>query len=151
MKLNVPEVNNIRKTWHQIQHTTYLAAGGNWNESFKVFDRHGTQVPIHDWYQFYLEPGTTRMAFKITKAYWAKGRKMRIESGVSEIKSGEYVVTWKAVANSYDKEDFVVVEYANPTIISPKQALAWLEQRMAELEAADGITTDKIIRDMKVR
>lgn len=150
MKLNVPEVNEIKKNWKHLLHTGILASGENWESYLKVYDRHDKQVPV-DFYTAWKDPQSSRLAFRIQKAYWAKGRKMRIESGVEEIMSGEYVVVWKAVANSYDKEDFVMVEFSSPEIVSPKQALAWLERKMAELEEKDGLTTEKIIADMKVR
>lgn len=151
MKLNVPEVVKIRAEWTRLPDTGWIGTGEKFLDYFKVYNRHDKEVGVSDWYGFYVEPGTTRMAFKLDKDYWAKGRKMRIESRLDKVTSGEYVVTWKAEANSYDKVDFVVIEFANPTITTPKQALSWIEQQIAIMEAKDGLTTQQIIAEMRVR
>lgn len=143
--------------------TKWLEVNQNWSmlgrshtlrelmDGVKVVDRHGERVDITDHYQMYKDPTSSSLAFRIKKDHWAKGRKMRIESKLPFIPTGEYVITWKAQSNSYDKDDFLVVEYIHVELKTPKQALSWLEDQVAEMEKRDGLTTAKIIREMKVR
>lgn len=152
MKLNGPEVRAITDSWHRISDLRLdPVLWQRFDDYFKVINKNGDCVSINNYRYWFKDPHSSKIAFKVPKSYWAKGRKMKIESKLEGIPSGEYLITYKAPSNSYDKEDFVVVEFSTPELTTPRKTLNWLERRIAELEAIDGLTTDKIIETMKIR
>ncbi len=157
MKMNTPEIQKIRSSWERIDVVTMNNFSmttrdvKKYGDVFKVYDRHGEETQIIDWYHWYRDPISGKLAFKIKKNYWAKGRTMRIESKIDNVVSGTYKIVGKAQSNSYDCEDFVIVEYDKPDHSTPRKALNWLEKQLAELEAEDGITTEQLVKEMNVR
>lgn len=154
MKDNTPEFSQIKCNWQQIDvHSGHIRREQiRYGDLFKVYrpnELEHTLIP--DFYYWFKDPESGRLAFRVSKNYWAVGRKMRVESQLPGIPSGEYVIVMKAKSNSYDQEDFVVVEPVGANVETPRKTLNWLEKQIAALEARDGMTIDKIIEEMNVR
>lgn len=150
MKINVKEYYTARDSWIRVMDLASLSRGRYELASrFKIINKKNETVAINDWYYVWKDPDSSKLAIKVTKNHWAVGRKMHIESDLPEIMSGEYIIIFKAQSNSYDQEDFVVVEYCTPSLDTPRKALNWLERQIADLEAKDGLTTEKIAAQIR--
>lgn len=148
MNLDIPEFKEVWPNWNRLCNVYDVVT---LRKSFKVYNKSGNSVLISDHGRIYKDPSSSRIAFQIQKNYWAKGRKLRIESKLAQIDSGEYIITTKARSNSYDTEDYIICELVESDLSTPKKTLLWLENQIARLEAEDGLTTTKIIEGMKVR
>ncbi len=146
MKDNTPYWRNINREWETLD----LYRISKVNTLFVVYNKE-KKIQGIDWWSFYRSWDAQQLCFKMDKCYWAKGRKMRIESGLEQIPSGEYVIVEKAETNSYDTSDRVVVELVPIVLETPRKALNWLERELAKLEAEDGKTTEDFVREMNVR
>jgi hypothetical protein len=131
--------------WTRIE----AAEGTDLHDVLKIFTHTGKPCLITDTRNVRIDLPTSRIAVRLKKNYLAKGRKLRVESDVDFIPTGEWIIEEKAESNSYDWEDYVIIKFSVPELTTARKALNWLERRIEELERKDGLTTEDIARSLR--
>jgi hypothetical protein len=122
-----------------------------WAPDYKLvlMTKAGRELRCSNTYAVYQCANTGQIQAKFPKAHWAKGRVVYLISNIPGISSGEYKIEDKE-GQSYGFDDNMRLNRYVPVLDTPRKVSNWVEKQIKIQEALDGLTTDKIVANMKV-
>lgn len=122
-----------------------------WSDNYKMYllTKDGKEVSVADQYNIMQCSNTGHLVGKFLKAHWAKGRVVSLVTNVPGISSGEYEIVEKE-GYPYGYSDTLHLKRHVPVLDTARKVHNWLEKQAKIQEKVDGITTEKLVREMKV-